>query len=169
MGSQNIDWLHLHTPLDPIFTTSSPHHLFAPRTNWCVEPVSNEPFYYLNPRLHPPFLPGSLPPPPPPPLHVYTHLHCTWQRPVVFGGEEENTTALVKISRRQNSLSLPLSGVPGRGGGMEGAKALLFLQTERLSENKANHMRTNAAANHREGTLGMARQILLLTSAQTNC
>lgn len=52
---------------------------------------------------------------------------------------------------------------------MEGAKALLFLHTERLSENKANHMTANAAANHREGTLGIARQILLLTSAQTNC
>lgn len=51
---------------------------------------------------------------------------------------------------------------------MEGAKALLFLQTERLSENKANHMTANAAANHREGTLGIARQILRLTSVQTN-
>lgn len=50
---------NLHTTFDLIFTTFSLHHLFAPRTSWCVEPVSNEAFYYLNPDCT---LPPSLSP-----------------------------------------------------------------------------------------------------------
>lgn len=57
------------------------------------------------------------------PLYVYTHLHCTWQQPVVFAGEERNKTALVKISLRQNFFSLKL---PGEVCDVEDVEALQF-------------------------------------------
>jgi len=82
-----------------------------------VEPVSNEAFHYLNPDCPRPPLFLSLP------LYVYSHLHCTWQQPVVFAREEKNKTALVKISLKQNSLSLK---TPERGGGMEAAGAFFL-------------------------------------------
>lgn len=37
-----------------------------------------------------------------------SHLHGTWQPPVVFAGEEKNKTALVKIFLSQNCLSAKL-------------------------------------------------------------
>lgn len=86
-----------------------------------MEPVSNEAFYYLNPNCPLPlalFL--SLPSLP---LYVYSHLHCTWQRPVVFAGEEKNKTALVK---NLSQTKFPLSETPEGRRGMEGAKAFSF-------------------------------------------
>lgn len=74
--------------------------------------------------LPPSFSPFSASPPPFLPLYVYSHLHCTWQQPVVFTGEEKNKTALVKISLSQTKF--PLSEAPWRGVRMEGAKAFSF-------------------------------------------
>lgn len=48
-----------------------------------------------------------------------SHLHGTWQPPVVFAGEEKNKTALVKIFLSQNCLS---AKTPARDVGMDAAK-----------------------------------------------
>lgn len=133
---------HLHTTFDLLLTTSRLHDLFAPRTSWCVEPVSNEAFYYLNPDC-----PLHLSLPPSLPLYVYSHLHCTWQQSVVFAGEEKNKTALVKISLRQNSLSLK---VPGEV--EEWKVPRPSLSAGRLSKNKANHMVANPGVNEKESS-----------------
>ena len=92
---------------------------------WCVEPVSNEAFYYLNPQMTP-SLPLSLPPSPSPSLTVcILPIYAALGSSLLFLLERKRTRQArdKKIALRQNSLSLKL---PGRGGGMEGAKASSF-------------------------------------------
>lgn len=137
---------NLHTTFDLIFTTFSLHHLFAPRTSWCVEPVSNEAFYYLNPDCT---LPPSLSPTAcilPFTLHLAAACCFCWR------GREHDSSGKNLSQTKIPSLSLSLSQAPRRGGGMEGAKAFSFCRG-RLSENKANHMAANPAVNERERAL----------------
>lgn len=134
---------NLHDTLDLLFTTFSLHDLPTPRTSWCVEPVSNEAFYYLNPECsHPSSLTPSLSPTVcilPFTLHLAAACCFCWR------GKEQDSPGKKSLADKIPSLSLRLPGEAE-----EWKVPRPSVSAERLSKNKANHMAANPGVDEGE-------------------